>query len=54
MIIYGDDIWFIISGYVDNIRKPNDVVYIVHSLERLRNEPFQTGMDLFILRSEFD
>lgn len=54
MIIYDDDIWFIISGYVDNIRKPNDVVYIVHSLERLRNEPFHTGMDLFILRSEFD
>lgn len=30
--------------YVDNIRKPNDVVYIVHSLERLRHEPFQTAL----------
>lgn len=44
MIIYYDEVWFIVTGYVDNMRKPNDVVYIVHSLERLRHEPFQTGM----------
>lgn len=50
MVIYFDEVWFIVSGYVDNIRKPNDVVYIVHSLERLRHEPFQTGMDLITLR----
>lgn len=54
MIIYYDEVWFIVTGYVDNMRKPNDVVYIVHSLERLRHEPFQTGMDQIILRSKFD
>lgn len=54
MIIYYDEVCFIVTGYVDNMRKPNDVVYIVHSLERLRHEPFQTGMDQISLRSKFD
>lgn len=53
MIIYYDEVWFIVTGYVDNMRKPNDVVYIVHSLERLRHEPFQT-VDQISLRSKFD
>nr|XP_022296195.1 uncharacterized protein LOC111105974 [Crassostrea virginica]XP_022300119.1 uncharacterized protein LOC111108486 [Crassostrea virginica] len=35
---------FAFQWYLDNIRKPNDVVYIVHCLERLRNEPFHTAM----------
>ncbi|XP_048742579.1 uncharacterized protein LOC125656051 [Ostrea edulis] len=30
--------------YLDNIRKPNDLVIIVYSIERLRHEPFQTAM----------
>ncbi|XP_062576252.1 uncharacterized protein LOC134238149 [Saccostrea cucullata] len=35
---------FAFQWYVDNLRRPNDYVYLVHSIERLRHEPFSTAM----------